>query len=290
MSKLPLGYEFIGPAQIDWSCNIQSSIRMEDTEAGGTGDDTITGGTGNDTVAGGTGDDTIEGGGPAKTPWQTRRIDELTRKLREEQSGHTNTKTERDSQKARIAELETQLASASKGEKVIEKVVDEEEVDRRANAKAEILTTQRIRDNEFNKGSNDIHSAGVKEYGQEEFESAVKSFDKLGDKFRASPAFVGLVEASMEVGDGHRILYTLGNDLDEAARILSLSPARQAAALAKLAATAPEGRQETRAPAPPKGGVRARGKAEQTLENEELTDAEWIALREKEITKRATQH
>ena len=45
-----------------------------------------------------------------------------------------------------------------------------------------------------------------------------------------------LVEAAMEAGDAHELLYRLGQDPEEAERIAALSPARMGAALAKIAA------------------------------------------------------
>ena len=143
---------------------------------------------------------------PAKEPWFQKRIAELTREAAEAQ------------RRAQVAESKITPASAAAAENAapdIDKLIDQ-----RAAAKAEQWA--------FNLQCNQLHAAGVAEFP--DFDRVINTFKALG----GLP--VPLVEGALETGNAHKVLYALGKDPDEAQRIMSLSPARMGAALAKISA------------------------------------------------------
>lgn len=107
--------------------------------------------------------------------------------------------------------------------------------------------------------------------------SALQQFGELPRTF---------VEAAMATGKGADVIYALGKDALEASRILTLPPVQQAVALAQLAGTvkpeAPKVVSSAPAPVTPKVGG---GKTSNTpsLEDENMSTADWIALREKQL-------
>lgn len=108
--------------------------------------------------------------------------------------------------------------------------------------------------------------------------SALQQFGELPRTF---------VEAALATGKGADVIYALGKDSLEASRILTLPPVQQAVALAQLAGSvkapaAPPVVSNAPAPVTPKVGG---GKTTNTpsLEDENMSTADWIALREKQL-------
>ena len=83
----------------------------------------------------------------------------------------------------------------------------------------------------FNDECNKVAATGVKEYG-DDFHSRMTELWSTVPPASATP----LIEAAIETGHAHKVLYALAADPDEAERIAGLSPARMGVALAKLAA------------------------------------------------------
>lgn len=105
----------------------------------------------------------------------------------------------------------------------------------------------------FTSDCNSIFEAGEKAHG-DGFKESVSNLNMMGIM---SPQ---LVEAALVTDAPSEVIHFLGSDLDEAARITSLSPIRMAAELTKLATTLnakPPGAEFSRAPAPirPVGGT-----------------------------------
>jgi len=145
-------------------------------------------------------------------------------------------------------------------------------------------------------------------------------FDKvvLGDLTSISPIMdqrsgrpvlpVPLVEAALETGNAHEVLYALGKDVAEASRIMALRPTAQAVALARFAEKLGETKAEepelddegkspklanvSRAPAPIKapskpGGTKPAFSFEDT---ENFSTEEWIRQREKHLKEKRAAH
>ena len=135
-------------------------------------------------------------------------------------------------------------------------------------------------------------------------------FDKvvMGDLMSVSPVIdqqsgrpvlpIPMLEAALETDNAHEVLYALGQDVNEASRIMALKPVAQAVELtkfaARLSAQAEATEAETgeaapakvsRAPAPIKsptkgGAVRPAFRVEDT---ENFSTEEWIRQREKQV-------
>lgn len=190
-------------------------------------------------------------------PWARKRIDDLTR--------------EKNEAKRRADELEQQLRSAkgAKGDEAPE--IDlEKEIDRRAAEKAAV---QR-----FNDRCNDVFQTGKKEFP--DFELTV---ERINRDLGTLP--LDTLAALLEVDAPHKVLHHLGSDLNEAARVLSLPPLKQAMELARISANliAVPTKAGTKAPPPitPRVGGSARG--EPDLYSEKMTTDEWMAEREKQL-------
>ncbi len=102
-------------------------------------------------------------------------------------------------------------------------------------------------------------------------------------------AHMALVQAALQTGKAHEVLYHLGSDLNEAARLMSLSPLAMAVEVAKLGFQ-PKG-EASKAPKPitPVG---AKGPSHEEISPDDpdrgssLTTAEWMRRREAQVGKR----
>jgi hypothetical protein len=112
------------------------------------------------------------------------------------------------------------------------------------------------RDEKFTERSNEIYGAGVKQYTKSEFDGAIDTIKTVG----LIP--VDMIDVLSDLGDGHKILKHLADDLDETERLFSLSPTKRAIELTKLhtKVTAVPRKQISNAPDPVKpigGGTKA---------------------------------
>lgn len=156
----------------------------------------------------------------------------------------------------------------------------------------------------FNQRTNDAVAEGRKAHAD---------FDKvvMGDLMSISPVLdpvtnrpvlpISMIEAALETGNAHEVLYELGKDAAEASRIMSLRPTAQAVALAKFADKLAERSAATteldeegnavqpnvsRAPAPIKPTVRANGATKpawRVEDTENFSTEQWIRNREKDL-------
>ena len=171
------------------------------------------------------GDDTEQK--PKQTPWFQRRIDELTRQKHE-------AIRERDAALARQIqpgqpasnEAPTGFVPASEVTRYAEKIAA---------------------DNAFATACNTIFDTGVASHGAA-FEDAVGLIQRIADPDTVR----GLLEtvADMSTAEGVAVYLQLAASPDDAARILSLSPRKQALELAKLAGSKPAPVAVSKAPPP----------------------------------------
>lgn len=148
--------------------------------------------------------------------WRDSRIRVLTARLREEQ--------EKNKQAApTVPDSSVQPASAGRSEAEIRAQVAAE-LQAQASAKA------------FNEACNAVAQKGKLAYP--DFDPRVNELKKLvtdwNDPGQVSP-YNQFLAAAIETGEGEKILHALGGDLDEAARIMSLSPIKMAVELTKMA-------------------------------------------------------
>lgn len=207
--------------------------------------------------------------------WRDKRIAQLTARLKESQ--------------AKVAQLGE--AKPAEGEAPAGRLT-EAEVEARAEAKAQALAAQR----KFNDDCNAAAEAGRTAYGREAFNDSIsKLTSSLVDTSDTASvqAYNELLLAALETGEAPRLLYELGQNLDEAERILSLSPTRRAVELTKLALREPEKISQAPKPINPIGN---RGASHSHIEPDDvergdrLSTAEWMKRRNEQVAKRVTRH
>lgn len=216
-----------------------------------------------------------EGDKPKQTPWFQRRIDELIFRSNEAQQRAQRLEAELDGiRKAATTPPPSEDPAAAKP------ALSEADVDRRANEKAQQIAEGIAAKREFDNACNGVFEKGTKDYA--DFDSALSNFRLLGG---LPPT---LVEAAIESGEAPKVLYELGKNPDEAARILQMSPTRMAVAVAKLAA-----KQPPPPPAPPVSKAPSpikplAGAARVETDPDQMSTEEWMAWHDaREAKKRA---
>jgi hypothetical protein len=206
--------------------------------------------------------------------WKDRRIAQLTAKLREEQA------------KAKPATVTTDPAAAAVAE-------TQADFDARVSARAAELTAG----NEFNRQCSEAGKAG--EAAFPDFQDRVKQLVTLVDRNDPSQVqtYNQFLSAALETGNAPQLIHALGGDLDEASRIMSLSPIKMAVELTKLAAKAPQaaegGKDELQLSGAPKPITPVGGRAGPHTQidptdpsrSDSLSTAEWMRRRNAQVTK-----
>lgn len=188
---------------------------------------------------------------------------------------------------ARIAELTAKLKSAVPA-KIDPPALDpnatpltEADVERRATEKATGLAARAA----FNQRCNDTAAEGRKAFP--DFDLSVRELMRLSDP--QDPAVMrqydDFLEAAMETGEGPRIIYNLGKDLDEAARVMGLSPIKRAAEMAALAAGAAPAAPLHKPIVPVRGGNSGPGEIspDDAARADKLSSAEWHRRRSAQV-------
>lgn len=163
-----------------------------------------------------------------RTPWFEKRIAELTREKYEARRAAEEAKAQAERYRQAIAQPE-------QGQQ------DEPQAD--VNTLAEQRARQMLAEQQLQQSVDKVWQAGKSEF--ENFDQAVSNLQLVG----ASREFV---ELACSFDAGHKLIAHLGNDLDEAARILSLPPVHMARELTKLEfkLSQPQPKPVSKAPAP----------------------------------------
>jgi hypothetical protein len=190
-------------------------------------------------------------------PWYETRIRQLS----------ARTKTLEEERAQALAEAQAAKAAAPEAKPTL----NEKDIEARAAAIAA--------EKEFNKTCDEIWETGKGEYG--DFGSKIENFKKLGG---LPPA---LIEAAIETGNPHKILYELGANMDEGARVLSLPPLKMAIAVAKLGDKLTKGKSQSQADEPitPISGRRA--STGDAVDPDKMPLDKWMAWREKQVSERS---
>lgn len=186
-----------------------------------------------------------------KNDWVQRRIDQLTREKHEE-------KRQREALEARLRDLQPDATTTTAQPMTADQI----------RAEAARLVAQE----KFDAACNKVFDAGKTEF--QDWDTSLRTFQMLGG---ASPEFL---EAVTSMDAGHKVLHHLGQNPEEAERLLSLPPLRMALELARLETTVGQAKPApvSKAPAPisPVGGKSA------PVEPEEFAStADYVAWRKR---------
>lgn len=206
---------------------------------------------------------------PIRRDWRDRRIDQLTARLRQAEA--------REGQQPQPPqEIPTQPESPQ-ARAVLE---------RRAQEIASI--------NEFNKMCNEVAVQGQATYP--DFNDRVRELVRLVDMEDQQQAgmYNSFLVAAIETGQGARVIHELGGNLDEAARIMTLTPMRMMAELTRMADKLVQGQQNpppSSAPRPirPIGSNRSHSAGitpDDPDRSDGLATQEWMRRREEQIRRR----
>lgn len=198
---------------------------------------------------------------PTQPDWRDKRIATLTRRLRELQEGGA-----RPAAPAAPAPHQPDMTQAM--------------IDQRANEIAIIK--------EFNRRCDETALNGRAQYGETEFNGRIANLQKLSDPTDPTSvqAYNAMLSAALEAGEPERLLYELGADLNEAQRILAMSPTRMAVEMTRRAAKPSVQISNTPKPITPLGGrpeSHERIAPDDPDRADHLSTAEWMRRRERQI-------
>lgn len=156
------------------------------------------------------------------------------------------------------------------------------EVERLALEQAEAIAQR----NTFNAQCNSAAQEGRKLFP--DFDTSVAELTKLVDKsdLASRQRYDDFLAAALETGEAHKVIYQLGKNLEEADRVMGLSPVKRAQELATLAASDAKQVSDLPKPLTPVGG-RSSGPGEIAPDNptaaDKLSSAEWHKRRQAQI-------
>ncbi|WP_024873151.1 hypothetical protein [Tolumonas lignilytica] len=159
-----------------------------------------------------------------KTPWYQHRINELTRKQKEESERATRAESERQRLEAQLASYQNQQPQQGQQQSATQQPVQQsqQDVDRLVQERVQ----QQLKQQSFNDRCNQIYQDGIKEFP--DFGESIKSFADLG----GLPD--GFVEAAISLDGGHRVLHHLSQNLELAFELKNLSPIQLGARMSQL--------------------------------------------------------
>lgn len=154
----------------------------------------------------------------------------------------------------------------------------------------ELRAQQMFEAQQFEAQCNAVATAGKKEFA--DFQQRINELTRVGDM--QDPAFAGayrnFISGAMEAGNAERILHHLGGDLNEAQRIIGLSPVKQGVELAKLALRLEPGKEgpgkvsgAPKPASPPSGRGGEDIRASDAARADNLDTGSWMKRREAEI-------
>ena len=226
---------------------------------------------------------------PQQTDWRDRRIGEQQQRLRE--------------RNARIAELEAQLrvaggqppAQPGQGNGTQQPQYQQQppptfpqgDIQRQINEAAERMAANR----EFNRRCDEVAEQGRRAY--QGFDARVQRLAGLIDNNDPIQVqrYNNFLSAALETGQAARLVFDLGGDLNEAARIMALDPMRMAVELTKLSARAST-TEASRAPNPITPAATIAQSMRTSIQPDDpdsadgLSTEEWMARREEQVNSR----
>lgn len=203
-------------------------------------------------------------------PWEQRRIDQLTRLRREEERRAQIAEQRAQALEARLAQAEELLRKAA-GAEGEEPVPPQPPGITKEQFEAEVAKAAAIQ--RFNEQCNKVFADGKEEF--DDFEARVAAGQ------RANALTPTMAEIVLALDNPHQVLHSLLGDLDEAARIAELPPARMAIEIAKFAQKRPARVSKAPPPVTPTTPTAA-----PTEDPEKMTTEQWMAWRRKQLAAR----
>ena len=217
---------------------------------------------------------------PQVTDWRDRRIGEQQQRLRE--------------RNARIAELEAQLSAyagtaqqgyqpngAAPAPNYGSQPVGD--IQQRINEAAAQMAAAA----EFTRRCNEVADSGRKVY--QNFDNRVQRLTGLVDSNDAQQVaqYNAFLTAAMETGQADKLIYELGGDLNEASRIMALSPVKMAVELTKMSTRPPTDASGAPRPLSPVASASQANRTTIAPDDAEGADAlsteEWMRRREEQV-------
>ena len=210
--------------------------------------------------------------GKKEKPWFQTRINDLTK-------DKWDARRAADAANARARELEAEVALLREGKAGETSQTDTKDMTPAELAKlVEERAAEKLRLSAFDAACNNVYDSGKKLYT--DFDDVMSNYKDIGG---LTPAFI---EAAIETGEGHKVLYALAQDRDLAHKIMRMTPVKMGVEVAKVAARVSQPAKPapvSKAPAPIKP---LKGSTAVESNPEKMTTAEWMAWREKTIEER----
>lgn len=209
---------------------------------------------------------------PPAQDWRDKRIATLTRRLRELQE-------KGNAPPATTTEPPTTTAPAP--------LQPPTNLDALVNQRARELAN--IQD--FNRRCDEAALAGRSAFGESEFNGRIANLQKLVDNTDPSSvkAYNDLLMAALETGEAPRVLFDLGADLNEAQKVLSMTPTKMAVEMTRKAAMPPgtvSNAPKPITPIPSRGAANERISPDDPDRSDHLSTAEWMRRREEQLAAR----
>jgi hypothetical protein len=280
-----------------------------DTELPGQGTPLETTPTPSSATDGSSGTDTppsapLEGGQPdlaAPPPPPPPRADWRDRRIGEQQARIRDLRAQLEQANARVAGPQNPVSGQPHQAPYGQMPPDRAAIDREIEQRATLMASQQ----EFTRRCNDVADQGRQQYN--DFDVRIQKLIGLvdGSDPQQIANYNGFLSAAMETGDAPRLLHHLGGDLNEASRILSLTPIKMAVELTRMSGAAssggtnvtmPNGQVVSTVPRPinPVGSATSiTGNrsivAPDDATSDNLSTSEWMARREQQIAERRQQ-
>ena len=157
---------------------------------------------------------------------------------------------------AQKAELEREVAKLRSGQSA-DATAMQAEIAEKAAKLAQEEATKIAAWNSFTGALNSAITEGQKEFGVEKFDGAVAALRTLHDQTdpEAAAKYLSMLQAVLDTGAAPKLIAALGEDPNEAARIMSLTPTKMGVELGKLAFRDAEGVSAAPKPVTPITGV-----------------------------------
>ena len=208
----------------------------------------------------------------APPPWAISRIDTLTRQRREMEE-------ERDRFATELARVRA-AAAAPPATPAQTPAPAQIPLEDQVNLRAQQIAAEQT----FRQQTLELDRRGAQEFP--DWNQKIAAFQPLGGISRSA------VEAALELDTPHKVLHALSGDLNEAARIFSLPPIRQATAIAQYAAkleakpVPPPAKPVSSAPAPVTPVVGGGAKGETDVGDPAISMTEFARLRAAQVKAR----